>query len=177
MWPLHVTFIKLIFTSEIIIQLFSRDLKLSILSNHAKYSKRLVPWYVLPPFTILKSLYPTGQPAHLEKMTLIQRRGHLIWRSQASEALTGPSSNKFNDGDYKDSLGSNQPGLFEASTETPVGPSQTPPPTSQDIDTNRYSQQDLDRIIQTFFYVSKDKFSGNKLKVKTPNIYRGRSHM
>ena len=44
MWLLHMTFIILIFTFKIIIpQLFSRNLKLSILSNHAKYLKGLVP--------------------------------------------------------------------------------------------------------------------------------------
>ncbi len=37
-------------------QLFSHDLKLSILSNHAKHLKGLVPYYVLPPFTYSKRL-------------------------------------------------------------------------------------------------------------------------
>ncbi len=32
--------------------------KLSILSNHTKHSKKLAPYFTLPPFTILKSLYP-----------------------------------------------------------------------------------------------------------------------
>ncbi len=42
------------FTIEIIIaQLFSRNLKLSILSNHAKYPKELVPYYVLSLFIVL----------------------------------------------------------------------------------------------------------------------------
>ncbi len=40
---------------------------LSILSNHAEHPKVLMQLYILPPFTILKSLYPTGQPAYLEK--------------------------------------------------------------------------------------------------------------
>ncbi len=43
-----MTFINLIFTSEIIItQFFLHDLKLSILSNHAEYPKRQVLYYVL----------------------------------------------------------------------------------------------------------------------------------
>ena len=42
--------------------------KLSILSNYAKHSKGQVHLlYALPPFIILKSLYPTNQPAHLER--------------------------------------------------------------------------------------------------------------
>ena len=45
--------------------------KPNILSNYAKYFKKLVPYYVLSFFTILKSLYPTGQPAYLEKITLV----------------------------------------------------------------------------------------------------------
>ncbi len=50
------------FTSEIIRirQLFLHDLQAKYLFNYAKYSKELVPYYVLPPFTILKSLYPMG---------------------------------------------------------------------------------------------------------------------
>ena len=34
--------------------------KLSILSNHTNYLKGLVLYYILPSFTILKSLYPTS---------------------------------------------------------------------------------------------------------------------
>ncbi len=40
-------------------QLLSHNLKLNILSNHAEHLKKgLVLCYVLPFFTILKSLYP-----------------------------------------------------------------------------------------------------------------------
>ncbi len=121
-------------------------------------------------------------------MTSVRGRGRPARRSQASEAPTGPSSSN---GDYEDSLGSNKPGPSETPTgseapvgpeipagpEAPPGPPQTPPlPILQDPGTNRYSQQDLDRIIQTFFHVSKGG-SGDKLKAKTPDVYRGRSHM
>ena len=41
--------------------------KLSILSNHAEHSKRLIPYYVLPLFIILKSPYPIGQPVYLKE--------------------------------------------------------------------------------------------------------------
>ncbi len=41
--------------------------KLSDISNHAKHLKGLVPCYILTLFTILKSLYQTDQPAHLEE--------------------------------------------------------------------------------------------------------------
>ncbi len=52
------------------------------------------------------------------------------------------------------------------------------PPLSvpQDSGANYYSQQDLDRIIQTFLYISK-KGSGDKVKAKTPDVYHGRFHM
>ena len=45
--------------------------KLSILSNHIKHFKGLIPCYILLLFTILKSSHLTGQPAYLKKMTLI----------------------------------------------------------------------------------------------------------
>ncbi len=62
-----MTFIYLIFTFEIIIpQLFLFNLQVKYLSNYAEHLKKLVPYYVLPPFTILKLLYPTSQLAYLE---------------------------------------------------------------------------------------------------------------
>ncbi len=68
-------FYLLIFTSKIIqlntfLEFFSCShvtSKSSILSNHAKHPKGLVLLYALSLFTILKSLYPIGQPACLEK--------------------------------------------------------------------------------------------------------------
>ena len=74
-WLLYLTFIYLILPTEIIcLNIFSKFLsfvyvtfKLTILSNHAEHSKRLAPYYTLPPFIILKSLYLTGQPARLER--------------------------------------------------------------------------------------------------------------
>ena len=45
--------------------------KLNILSYYAEHSKELVLYYVLPLFIILKSSNKTGQPACLEKMTLV----------------------------------------------------------------------------------------------------------
>ena len=41
--------------------------KLSILFNHAKYFIKLASYYILSLFTILKSLYPTDQPACLKE--------------------------------------------------------------------------------------------------------------
>ncbi len=121
-------------------------------------------------------------------MTSVRGRGRPAQRGQASEAPTNPlSSNR----DHEDPLGSNEPGPSEApagydtpaGSETPAGP-ETPPrppqappfPVPQDPGANRYSQQDLDRIIQTFLHVSKGG-SRDKLKAKTPDVYRGRSHM
>ncbi len=119
-------------------------------------------------------------------MTLVRGRGWLARRGQASKVPTGPhSSNK----DHEDSLGSNKPGSSEALTgskapaglETPAGPEAPSRPTQaplflQDPGANRYSQQNLDKIIQTFFYAPKGRF-GDKLKAKTPDVYRGKSHM
>ncbi len=116
-------------------------------------------------------------------MTSVRGRGQPIRRSQASEAPIGPL---LSNGDHEDPLGSNKPGFSEAlaSSEAPTGtpearpgPPQAPPlPVPQDPDANRYSQQDPDRIIQTFLHVSKGG-SGDKLKAKTPDVYCGRSHM
>ena len=91
-------------------------MKLNILSNYAEYSKRLVLWYILPHFTILKSSNPIGQPARLEKMTSIRRQDCPVQRSQVSKAFTNLSFNKSNNGDHKDPLESNKPGLFKAPT-------------------------------------------------------------
>ncbi len=111
-------------------------------------------------------------------MTSVRGRGRTPSRGQASEAPTGPpSSNR----DHEDLLGSDKPGPSEAPAGPPKALSGPPqalslPNVPQDPGTNRYSQQDLDRIIQTFFQNSKGG-SGNKLKAKTPDVYRGRSHM
>ncbi len=121
-------------------------------------------------------------------MTSVRGRDRPARRNQASEAPTGPL---LSNGDHENPLGSNKLGLFEAFTgskaptgpETPAGPEappespQTPPlPVPQDPGANCYSQQDLDRIIQTFLHASKGG-SGDKLKAKTPDVYRGRSYM
>ncbi len=116
-------------------------------------------------------------------MTSVRGRDRPVRRGQASEAPTGPPSSN---GDHEDPLGSNESGPSEAIAgskapagppEAPSGPPQAPPlPVPQDSGANRYSQQDLDRIIQTFLQNSKGG-SGDKLKAKTPDVYRGRSHM
>ncbi len=76
-------------------------------------------------------------------MTSVRERSRPARRGQASKAPTGPlSSNKSNNGDHKDPLGSNKLGPSEAPTrpeilvgpETPTGPPQFPPlPVSQDL--------------------------------------------
>ncbi len=69
-----------------------------------------------------------GQPARLEKMTSVRRRDQPAQRCQASKTPTGPpSSNKSDDGDHKDPLGSNKPGPSEASAEALAEPPQAPP--------------------------------------------------
>ncbi len=121
-------------------------------------------------------------------MTLVKGQGQLAQRGQASKAPTSPLSSN---GDHEDPLGSNEPEFSEAPagskapaglktparSEAPPEPPQAPLfPVSQDLSANRYSEQDLDRIIQMFLHVSKGG-SGDKLKVITPDVYRGRSHI
>ncbi len=119
-------------------------------------------------------------------MTPVKGRGRPVRRGQASKAPTGPPSSN---GNHEDPLGSNKPGLSETSAgsetpEAPTGPLEAPPgppqalslPVPQDPGANCYSQQDLDRIIQTFLQNSKGG-SGDNAKAKTPDVYRGRSHM
>ncbi len=110
-----------------------------------------------------------GQPARVEKMISVQGRGRFTQKGQASKVSTGLSFNRSNDGDYEDPLGSNIPEPFKAlagpdtlaGPETTAGSPQALLPTSQDPGANQYSQQDLDRIILTFFHTSKYRFSGN----------------
>ncbi len=117
-------------------------------------------------------------------MTSVRGRGRPARRGQASKALTGLLS--FNE-DHNNPLESNKPRPSKAPTgseaptgpETSAGPEPLPGPPQapslpQDPGANCYSQQDLDRIIQTFLHASKGG-SGDKLKAKTPDVYYGRS--
>ncbi len=119
-------------------------------------------------------------------MTSVRGRGRPVRRGQASKAPIGPLSSN---GDHEDPLKSNTPGLSKApagseAPEAPARPLEAPPGppqallllVPQDPDANRYSQQDLDRIIQILLQNSKGR-SGDKFKAKTLNVYRGRSHM
>ncbi len=65
---------------------------------------------MLPLFTIQKSPYPMGQPAYLEKMTLVWGRDCPLWSNQASEVLKDLSSHKpdHDNQDHKKLLGSNK---------------------------------------------------------------------
>ncbi len=101
-------------------------------------------------------------------MTSVRGRGRPARRDEASEA---PSSK----GDYEDPLGSNEPGLSEA-PEAPIGPPKAPFPAPPALDVARYTQKNMDHLLNTFLQASKGE-SGDKLKAKTPDIYRGRSHM
>ena len=104
-------------------------------------------------------------------MTSVRGRGRLARRSLASEAPTDWSNNR----DHEDPLGSNKPGLSEA-PETPAGPPETPLPVPPTPDVARYTQKDIDHLLQTFLQASKGG-SGDKLKAKTPDVYRSRFHM
>ncbi len=113
-------------------------------------------------------------------MTSVRRRGQPARRCQAFEA---PSSN----GDYEDPLGSNESGSSETpagseaparseTPEVPIGPPETLLPAPPAPNVAQYMQKDMDHLLQTFFQASKGG-SGNKLKAKTLDVYRGRSHM
>ncbi len=99
-----------------------------------------------------------------------QRRS--AWRGQAFETPTDWS----NDGDHKDPLGSNESRPLEAlfGPEVPAGLPQALLPTAPDV--VRYTQKDMDHLLQTFFQALKDG-SGNKLKAKISDVYCGRSHI
>ena len=55
-----------------------------------------------------------GQLACLDKMTLVRRQGHFAKKSQAFKALTGLPSNKSDNRNHKNLLGSNKPRPFKA---------------------------------------------------------------
>ncbi len=94
-------------------------------------------------------------------MTLVWGQGHRAQRNQASEATTSPSSNKFDNRNHKDSLGSNKPGPSEAlarCSEVSAGPYeafavslQTPSSKALEINVVWFMQKDLDQIIQSVF--------------------------
>ncbi len=69
------------------------------------------------------------------------------------------------DKDYKDILGSNK---------LPVWPLEAP-----EIDVVHYTKKDLQQIIQLVFQaqISKKRSSGDKLKVRSPDVYCGRSQI
>ncbi len=105
-------------------------------------------------------------------MTSVRGRGRPVWRGQASKAPTDWSNN----GDHKNSLGSNKPGPSEAPirSEAPARPPHAPPPAAPDV--AQYIQKDMDHLFQTFLQASKGG-SGDKLKATIPDVYCGRSHM
>ena len=101
-------------------------------------------------------------------MTLIRGQGHLAERGQAFKASTNRSSNK----DHKNPLGSNKSKLSKALTK----PSQALFSTFPVPDVARYTQKDIDHLLQTFLQASKGG-SEDKPKAKTLYVYRGRSHI
>ncbi len=57
-----------------------------------------------------------------------------------------------------------------------MGPLEVPLPALPAPDVVRYTKKDMDHLFQTFLQASKGG-SGDKLKAKTSDVYRGRSHM
>ena len=84
-----MTFIYLFYQSKIIclstvsefLSFTHMTSKLSILSNHIEHSKELVLCYTLLFFTILKSLYLTGQLAHLKDNSNLRKKLFCIKKS------------------------------------------------------------------------------------------------
>ncbi len=103
-------------------------------------------------------------------MTLVRGQVQPTQRTQASEAPI----NRSNDGDHEDPLASNKPGPSKAPAEAPAGPPQTLSPAAPNI--VRYTQKDIDHSLQTFLQASKGG-SGDILKAKILDVYRGKSHM
>ncbi len=105
-------------------------------------------------------------------MTSVRGRGRPAQRGQASEASTDWSNNR----DYKNPLGSNKPGSSKAliGPEALIGPSEASPPAAPNV--AWYMQKDMNHLLQTFFQALKGGFR-DKLKAKTPDVYRGRFHM
>ncbi len=101
-------------------------------------------------------------------MTSVRGRVRPARRGQDFEA---PSSN----GDHENPPGSNKPGPSKA-LEAPIRPLKAPLPTLPNPDVTRYTQKDMDHVLQTFLQGSKGG-SGDKLKAKTPDVDRGRSYM
>ena len=74
-------------------------------------------------------------------MTSVQRRRRFVYRGQAPKVPIGPTSNRSNNEDHKDPLGSNKPGPSEAPTrpfKAPAGAHQAP--LAQDPGPYCYSQ-------------------------------------
>lgn len=100
-----------------------------------------MPYYALLPFTILKSLNSTDQPACLEIMISLQGKSCPVRKSQASEAPINLSSHKSDDTNYKNLLESNKSKPLEAITRSPHTPK------APETDVVEFMQKDLDQII------------------------------
>ena len=171
------------FIHEIIqIVILTRPLKLSILFNHAEHLKRLVPFVIrTTPFYNFKISISNGSANLFREMILVQGQE---WPAQKSQAFK-TSTNRSNNRNHKNPLKSNKPGPSKAPEaltrpfKTPEAPTrlfEAPLPVFLTLDVARYTQKDMYHLLQTFFQVLKGG-SGDKLKVKTPDVYCGRSHM
>ena len=121
-----------------------------------------------------------GQQARLEKMTLVRGQTRPARKGQAFKALTNPSSIKSDNKDHKNPLKSNKPGPPKAfsGSEPPKAPSRSSQTlSSKDPSINCYSQQDLNKIIQTFLQAFSKDGSGDNLKAKTLDIYHKRFYI
>lgn len=76
-------------------------LELNILFNNAEHPKELVPYYMLPLFTILKSPYPISQLDYLEKIVAVWEKSCLVSKTWASKTPTSSLPHRSDHKDYE----------------------------------------------------------------------------
>lgn len=122
-------------------------------------------------FYYFKISISNGLVSLFRKITSVWKKNCLAQKNQTSKAPISPLSHRFDNKNYKDPSGSNKLGLSEALARVfPV------PPRSKALDVTRYRQKYMDHLLQTFLQASK-RGLGDKLKAKSPNVYRDKSHM
>ena len=78
--------------------------------------KKLVLYYILPLFTILKFPNPIDQPAYLEENDFNSKKRLFCIKKLGLQSPTGPLSHQSDQSNHEKALESNKPGLFKAPT-------------------------------------------------------------
>ena len=136
-----------------IVLLFSRDLKLNILFNHAEHSKKLTPFVICTTsFNNSKISTFNGSASPFKKMTSVQGRGCPLQKSQAFEAPT----DRFKNREHKKPLGLNKLRPSEALTRPEASDRSSQAPSLPEApDIAGYMQKNMDHLFQTFLQASK----------------------